>query len=290
MLDPKACGMQGLPLESLQGGDEAWACAGRKAGAAAIDGVADQGVADVGHVHTNLVGPAGFKVDLDQGVRRKAFLDAVMGDRGFTIAPYRKALAVCAMPADRQINGAAAGERALDQCQILAMHAVSLELFHQDLVGLDGSRHHQEPAGVLVNAVDDPGSWDLDELGRMMQQGILKRAIMVTGRRMNHQSLGLVHDDDGFILVEDRQGNRFGCNGCDRFESRCQVDGLPAKDLLLRLGRFAVDPDGAFPDPVLNPVAGIFGKQLAQGLIKTFSGKGQRNLASEVRWGIHFSP
>ena len=49
-----------------------------------------------------------------------------------------------------------------------------------------------------------------------MQQGVDQRSRPVTRRRMNHHSLGLVHDHDIRIFVEDLEGDRLGLDGRHR--------------------------------------------------------------------------
>ena len=244
----------------------------------------------MGQVDTDLVSSAGFKVDLNQRMPLKAFFDAVMRDGGFSIAMHGKPLSVRAVPSNREVDRSATGERALNQGQILAMHGVSLKLLHQNLVRLDGSGNHQKAARILVYAVHDAGSWHLVEFRGEVQEGILKGAIVMACRRMHHQSLRLVDDEDGFIFVDHRQRNSFRGDFRDRLKCRRQDNGFSAEYFSLRFGGQALYGNGAVSNPVLNSVAGVFGEKLAQSLIQPFSGEVQRDLGGKVRWSIHFSP
>ncbi len=115
MIDPKASGMKGLPFEALQGRDQFGACALWQAGPAAIDGVPDQRMTDMGHVYPDLMSSTGLELNFDQGVRRKPFMNAVVGDGGLAVRADRKALAIGAMATDGKINGATPGQGPLNQ-------------------------------------------------------------------------------------------------------------------------------------------------------------------------------
>jgi hypothetical protein len=261
-----------------------------KARPSSIDRITHQRVSYVGHVDTDLVGSAGFKIDLNQRMSLKTFFDAVMRDGRFSIAMHGKALSVRTVTPNREVDGAAARERALNQRQILAMHRVSLKLLDQNLVSLNGSGNHQKAARILVDTVHDAGSWHLVEFRGEMQECILKGAIVMARRGMYHQSLGLVDDENGVIFVDHRQRNGFRGDCRDRLKCRRQDNGFSAKYFSLRFCGQTLHGNGAVPNPVLDAVAGVLGEKLAQCLIQSFSSKVQRDLGGKVRWGIHFSP
>src|SRR5690625_6221830 len=60
----------------------------RRRAALAVYPVADDGVANMRHVHTNLVGAPGFQLDVQQAGARKLAGHAVMGARRAAVGPY----------------------------------------------------------------------------------------------------------------------------------------------------------------------------------------------------------
>src|SRR5690606_15067161 len=96
--------------------------------APAVHRVADDGIADVGHVDTDLVRAPGFQTALHEGVAAETFLDAVMGDRlaGIGSAADRTFLAVGRVPADRRIHRTAGSQHALHDGIVTAADAALL--------------------------------------------------------------------------------------------------------------------------------------------------------------------
>ena len=72
MVNSETGRVQRLPLESLKRLNQGRACPLRQAGAAAINGVADQRVSDVRHVDADLMRASGLELNFDQRVRRIA--------------------------------------------------------------------------------------------------------------------------------------------------------------------------------------------------------------------------
>ena len=90
---------------------------------------------------------------------------------------------------------------------------VGLELGHQGGVGQGGLGHHDEAAGVFIQAVHQAGPAhlpDILEVRAMVHQGIEQSALAVPGARMDHQTRGLVHHQQVPVFKEDRQGQGFG--------------------------------------------------------------------------------
>lgn len=69
------------------------------------------------------------------------------------------------------------------------------------------------PDGIHVNAVDDPRTQDAVDprqiLPAVVHQGVYQRARIMTGRRMDHHALGLIHQDHVAVLIKDIQGDVF---------------------------------------------------------------------------------
>jgi len=96
-----------------------------------------------------------------------------------------------------------------------------------------------------------------------MQQRILQRSVMVTRCRVNHEALGLIDHNEGFILIDDVERDGFRGHVRDDFKQRNEDDFFPAEEFSLGFRGLSIDGHGAGLDPILNPVSGIFGKQPA---------------------------
>jgi hypothetical protein len=88
------------------------------------------------------------------------------------------------------------------------------ELRGQPVMRAVGFRHHQQPRGVLVDAVHDAGAFlaaDAREVAaEMMQERVDQRARGRPRRGMDDHARGLVDDHEVGILVQDLQRDRFG--------------------------------------------------------------------------------
>ncbi len=123
--------MQGLAREGLHCLDHGRARGRRNAEAPAVGLVADQRVANVGHVHTDLVGTAGFQFHSYVGVRAEALEHPVMADRRLAAVGYRHALAHAAVAADGRIDLATSSYHANHYAFIDAADRTLLQLVDQ---------------------------------------------------------------------------------------------------------------------------------------------------------------
>ena len=71
--------------------------------------------------------------------------------------------------------------------------------------------HDKQPAGVLVDTVNDARTENTIDSGKtvaaMIQQGVYQRPPGMTGGRVDHHALGLIHHQQIHILINDRQGD-----------------------------------------------------------------------------------
>ena len=85
--------------------------------------------------------------------------------------------------------------------------------------------HHQQAAGVLVDAVHDAGADLAADTGQaapaMPQQGVDQGAVRVAGGRVHHHALGLVDHQQVGVLIHDIQRDLL----------RNGLDGLCVRDL-----------------------------------------------------------
>ena len=122
--------------------------------------VSQQGVAQVGHVHPNLVGAPRLQAALQVGVPGVAAQHGPVGHGEAAVLPvHRHLLPVHAVAADRGVHRA----RILPEAPhgnglIHPGQGVVLELGGQGQVGPVILGGNDEPRGVPVNAVDDAGA------------------------------------------------------------------------------------------------------------------------------------
>ena len=212
-------GVQGLPAE---GGERRLTLGAELAGLGlevrAIDGIAHQGMADMGEVHPDLMGAPGLELAGQQRGDRLAVapvegrLQLPMGDRLAAALAHRHFFAGIRMPVDRRIDRAAlAAGHAPDEGHVAALHragaAVIGELRGQRLMRLVVLGDHHQPGGVLVEPVHDARPADAADAGKagaaMGDQRVDQRAGLVAGGRMHDQPLRLVDDDDVVVLIDD---------------------------------------------------------------------------------------
>src|ERR1035437_1367703 len=147
--------MQGLPSKTFQGGAGG---GGKQAGlgleAGAVAGVAQDRMADMGQMHSNLVGAAGLQGARQQAGDRLAVGAYIALERlpmGYRLASARAHRALVAglrMAVERSVDGAfRAGGRAPDQGEIAALNpafALVGELGAERAMGSIGLGHHHE--------------------------------------------------------------------------------------------------------------------------------------------------
>src|SRR5665811_1986359 len=160
--------MQGVPSKTFQGGAGG---GGKQAGlgleAGAVAGVAQDRMADMGQMHSNLVGAAGLQGASQQAGDRLAVgadiaLERLpMGYRLASARAHRALVAGMGMAVARSVDGAfRAGGRAPDQGEIAALDAaVGLvgKLGAERAMGGVGLSNDHEAGGILVEPVHDAG-------------------------------------------------------------------------------------------------------------------------------------
>ncbi len=113
-------------------------------------------VVQCGEVHPNLVGAAGFQLDVEQARGLVGFHCVVMGDAVPAALGDGELPVVTAMPADRRIDGAAGRIRmSLHQCVIALVDGALLECPLEHGVGTLGERHHHHARCADVQTVHD---------------------------------------------------------------------------------------------------------------------------------------
>ncbi len=180
MLKAQHAGVQGLAAELFKGG----ACglgevSGRGLIAGAIKRIAEDRVADVGHVDADLVGAPGLQPAADQAdlgrwrTGRESFGHFIVGDgaAGRLGLGHRHLLAVGGVAGDRLIDGGAAPVRFAPGQGVIgalqpAVAAMGGKLGTQRAVGRVGLGDDQQAGCVLVEPMDDAGPPDAGDAGQ----------------------------------------------------------------------------------------------------------------------------
>jgi hypothetical protein len=222
--------VQGLAWKTRHGGARGRVQAGSGAARAAIDRIADQGVAEMRHMDPDLVRAPGLQPAGDQ--RRPAperLFQPQPRHGGFAARHHGHALAVGPVPADGGLDpqGAAGLEgdpgapgkprvaaigHAMADGGIAAVDLMGGELRGQAAMRDIGPGHDQQPRSVLVDPMHDarPGraAHPRQNPAGVMQKRIDKRARPGAGGGMDDHAGGLVDDDQIGILMHhlERQG------------------------------------------------------------------------------------
>jgi len=151
----QACSVQRLPAEGLQGLDQFGAGPGGKSRAPTVSRVADQRMADMRQMHADLVGAAGFQLQTQQRVQGEALHHAVVRHCFPAPLTHREALAIRGMAADGCVHRAARRHAAMCDGEVFPLDLPRLQALHENFVGGNRACHHQQAAGVLVDAVHD---------------------------------------------------------------------------------------------------------------------------------------
>ncbi len=274
--------MQRLTREGLHRLDHGWAGSWRNAEAPAVGLVTDQRETDMGHVHANLVGTAGFQLHAHVGVRAEALEHTVVTDRRLAAIGYRHALAHAAVATDRRIDLAAGGDYTNHDALVDTADFTRLHLFDQLGLRLQGLGYHHQARGVFVQAVNDTGTWHVDDVRHMVQQRVEQGTTGMPGSRVHNQPGRLVDHHDMVVFVDDIEFDIF----CDPLtlglllglqnKLRTAVDRVP------RAHDGTIDRQTALFDPRSKPRTRILGEQLGGDLVEALAAQFGRYLCAKL--------
>lgn len=166
----------------------------------------------VGHVHPDLVRPSGMDPALHQG--RTTFprqhLPIRQGNLALRPGHDRHLLAVSRIASDPVLHPAGVpAHRPRDHTEILLASLTGSKSLHQGEVGRIGFRHREAPAGILVEAMNDPGPLRISEAreasAAMFEQPLHQGSGGISRPRMNTKPLRLVQNEKMLILEENLQ-------------------------------------------------------------------------------------
>ena len=272
-----------VELPGVEAGDEV---------GGAVEGVADDGVAEGLHVDADLVGAAGFDADFDEGEGAvgsgDAFEDFDVGDGGAAPSVRRAAGghadAADEVAGDGEVDGGVVfGDVAVDEGDVGFGDLALGEHLAELAVGAVVLGDEDDAAGLLVEAVDDAGAEvaaDVGEIGEVEEEGVDEGAAVAgvvggAGAGVDHHAGGFVDDGEVLVFVEDVEGDVLG-DGVERGRvgGAFDLDGLAAVEFLLGLGGVAVDADLAGFDEELDAGAADVGDGLREILVEAEVGGG----------------
>ena len=223
------------------------------------------------HVYTDLVGTAGLELDPHVGMRTKPLEHPIVAHGRLAAIHHRHALTLLPVAADGCINGSASGNHTHHDGLVDAADGASLELFDQLGLRLESLGHHHQAGGVLVQAMHDTGTRNVDQIGYAVQQCIEQGTVLMAGRRMHHQPRRLVQHQDLLILVDDVQIDVLRHPFALRLLFGLEHQTTAAVNGIARPQALAVDLQTAVLDPAGQARSGVLGKQLRGDLIQALS-------------------
>jgi len=185
--------------------------------AGGVEGIAEEGVAEVLQVDADLVGAAGVEGALDEGADAWEILEDEPGGAGCASAASEDGhfFAMDGVAADLVIDGAGAGagEEALDEGEVDFGDGAAGELAGEVGVGEVVFCDDEAAAGVFIEAMDDAGALlaaDAGEGGTVREEGVDEGVAGMAGGGMDDEAGGFVEDEEIGVLEEDIEGDILG--------------------------------------------------------------------------------
>ncbi len=215
-----------------------------------VDGVAEDGGAEVVEVDADLVGAAGVEVAEDEGGFGGGVCgaDFVIGDGCFAAGRIYDGhfLAVDGVAADVGEDGSGGWVGyAIGDGEVEFLHGGAFgELGGEGLVSGIGFCDDEAAGGVFVEAVDDAGSFDAADAGELafavVEECVDEGAVVVSGGGVDDHAVLFVEDEEVRVFVEDVEGDFLG--GCDVWDGFRDDDGDDVASFygVARFGGFVV--------------------------------------------------
>ena len=128
---------------------------------AAVDGIARDGMPDRVEVDPDLVRPTGHEVELEERPAGESLAHPVTGCRLATVGDHGHLRPVLRIATNRGFDAAEGGRHLpVDEGEVRLLHPPRLELGHERVLRGIVLRHHQQPARVAIETMDDAGALD----------------------------------------------------------------------------------------------------------------------------------
>ena len=203
--------MERPPAQARQRVAELRGRPGRRCRPSSVLRIPDEGEAEVGEVHPNLVGPTGLEPHRQLGMGTEAGRHPIMRDR--VPSPPRNDRhpgPVSPVPADGSVDRATRDHASANEREVLAPDRTRRPLVDERMMGREGPGHDEESARILVEAVHHPGPRDGREGRIVMEERVDERPVVPAGARMHDHAGRLVDHDDGVVLVADVETDGLG--------------------------------------------------------------------------------
>lgn len=205
-----------------------------------------------------------MRMDLQERVGFEALRSMIDRHRSPPLAfrDYSHFLTMARIARDRGFHTARRRRGAsIDKSQVRLFHFSVFKLCLKVTVCMIVLRQKDQSGGIFIKAVYDawtPLPADASYVRNMRQRGVYERALVVTGRWMNHHTGRFVDQKDVFILEDDVEGNRFWNEVRRSWLRHTHLDQLTAYQLVPGLGYGgAVHADVACADKRLQSASGI---------------------------------
>ncbi len=225
-------------------------------------------MADVGHVDPDLMRTPGLQGDRQQGMQPKALQNPIVGHRGPAARHDPHTGPIPWVTTNGLVDVPPRHQQPAHEGAVLPVHTAPLQLLHQRLVGGQGLGHHEQTAGVLVEAMHDAGARQLVEVRRVMQQRVLQSTVPIARGGMNHESGRLVDHQNLLVFVYQVQGYRLWRAFAPCLQDDIDPHLLAAPDLVSASAKFTIDLYAALFDPLLQAAARKLRQQIGEGLIE----------------------
>ncbi len=211
-------------------------------GAVPVDRVADDGGADRGQVHADLVGAPGLERHPQERAARQRLDQLELGERvAAGVGVERHPGRVAAVAADRRLDPAPARPRPpADEGDVRPPDPAAAQLRLQARMGAPVAGDEQEARRVAVEPVDDPGPGVVAACGHAAQR-VDERRARVAGHRVDEQPGGLVDDDQVRVGVGQRHADALRRRGGRRRLRLRQAHDRPGAEPVRLRARLPVD-------------------------------------------------
>lgn len=235
---------------------------GRSGNPAQIDRIAEQGVACIRKVNTDLMGASSGKTTFDQGHGSLIGFDQLKACQGnlAAIAYDRHAFTVSFVPADIAIELAFQRQEPPGEGQIGPVDIAGGEGFGQGIMNHGRLGHDHQAGRVLVQTMDDTGALlpadSFETFSTMAKEGVDQCACLVSGSGMRDKPGLLVEHDQVVVFIQDVQRDLL-CDGAGREGfGKCQQQFHAVTQRFRRFAdRLSVDGKAAAFNQGLDPGA-----------------------------------
>ena len=262
--------------------------------AAAVLGVADDGMADGGHVHADLMCAAGLELDADERESVEPLPHFVDGDcLAARLAVDGDFLALLLVAGEREVDDVGVELRlALDDGEVEFLDVPPLELPADPAAGGFVLDDDHDPGGVAVEPVDDSRPHFVVGLGQgvaVVDECVDEGAAHVAACGMDDDVGLLVDDEDVVVFVDDVDGDIFGLERVPGEDGQLDVDVVAALDLVVGFDVLAVDGDFAVADERGEERAGVVGELGGEVAVEPPAGHGAAGAVVEHLDALNFA-